>query len=55
MKTIFLDIMLRGRYICTLKYKYCPLFAINEKDMKEFIISKRPDLEGQPFNVEFDV
>lgn len=26
-KALFLDIMLNDRYVCTLKYIYCPLFV----------------------------
>lgn len=28
MKTLFLDVMLNDRFVCTLKYKFCPLFPI---------------------------
>ena len=27
-KALFLDIMLNDRFVCTLKYMYCPLFVI---------------------------
>ena len=28
MKTFVFDVMLNGRFICTLKYKYCALFPL---------------------------
>lgn len=55
MKTIFLDIMLNGRYIRTLKYKFCPLFHINMDDLREYVVSKMPALKGLPFKIEFDL
>lgn len=29
MKEFVFDVMLNGRFICTLKYKYCALFPID--------------------------
>lgn len=55
MKTLFIDVMLKGRFVCTLRYKYCPIFPINSKDLHDFVISKRPTLRNQPFNVVFDL
>ena len=55
MKTIFLDIMLKGRYVCTLRYRYCPLFPIGEKELRDFVVSCRPSLRNQPFNIVFDL
>lgn len=53
MKVLFLDIMLNGRFVCTLKYKYCPLFLINYVDLEKFVLSKRPSLRGKPFEIMF--
>lgn len=55
MKTLFLDIMLKGRFVCTLRYRYCPLFPIDEKELQDFVVSKRPTLRNQPFNIVFDL
>lgn len=35
MKTLFLDVMLNDRFVCTLKYKFCPLFPIELGDLKK--------------------
>ena len=46
-KAQFLDI------ICTLKYMYCPLFAIKYEALIKFILDKRPSLKGKPFRIMF--
>ena len=47
MKELTFDVMLGDRYVCTLKYKYCPLFPIDPDELQEFVISKRPTLRGE--------
>ena len=34
MKTFVFDVMLNGRFICTLKYKYCALFPIRFREVR---------------------
>lgn len=53
MKTLIFDVMLKGRYVCTLKYRYCPLWPIEEKELTDFVESKRPTLKGKPYNIAF--
>ena len=53
MSTFKFDIMLNGRFVCTLRYKYCALFPIDLEDLKEFILSKRPTLKGKDYNIAF--
>lgn len=53
MKTFTFDIMLNGRFVCTLKYKYCALFPINLEDLKKFILNKRPSLKGKDYRIAF--
>ena len=55
MKTLFIEIMLGDRFVCTLRYRYCPLFPIDEKELHDFVVSKRPTLRNQPFNIVFDL
>lgn len=43
-KALFLDIMLNNRFVCTLKYMYCPLFAIRYEELIKFVLNKRPSL-----------
>lgn len=53
MKTFVFDVMLNGRFICTLKYKYNSIFPINLEELKEFILNKRPTLKGKDFRIKF--
>ena len=53
METLMFDVMLNGHFVCTLRYKYCPLFPIEERALYDFVISKRPTLRNKPFNIAF--
>lgn len=45
--------MLDGRFICTLFYKYCPLFPIDSEELVKFVLEKRPYIKGQTFSYRF--
>lgn len=53
MKTFIFDVMLDGRFVCTLKYKYCALFPIDSEDLEKFVLQKRPTLKGYDFRIMF--
>lgn len=53
MKTFVFDVMLNGRFVRTLKYKYCALFPIDFEELKEFILKKRPTLKGKDYRIAF--
>lgn len=53
MSTFVFDVMLNGRFVCTLKYKYCQLFPIDFEDLKKFILSKKPSLKGKDYRIAF--
>lgn len=53
MKTLVLDIMLNGGFVCTLKYKYCALFPIDFEELKKYILKKRPTLRGKDYRIAF--
>lgn len=53
MKTFIFDVMLDGRFVCTLKYKYCALFPIDFEELKKFVLKKRPTLKGKDFRIAF--
>lgn len=53
MKTLVFDIMLNGKFICTLKYKYCALFPIDFEELKKYILKKRPTLRGKDYRIAF--
>ena len=53
MKTFVFDVMLNGRFVCTLKYKYCALFPIDFEDLTKFVLKKRPALKCKDFRIAF--
>lgn len=53
MKTFVFDVMLDGRFVCTLKYKYCALFQIDFEELEKFVLQKRPTLKGNDFRIVF--
>lgn len=53
MKTLTFDVMLDGRFVCTLRYEYCPLFPVSGRELRDFVVSKRPTLRNKDFRIEF--
>lgn len=53
-KVMSFDVMSGDRFVCTLEYKYCPLFPVTVKELEDFVISKRPTLRGQKFKIEIN-
>lgn len=53
MKTFIFDIMLNGRFVCTLKYKYYALFPIDFEELKKYILKKRSTLIGKEYRIAF--
>ena len=51
MREVKFDVMLNGRYQCTLKYRYCPLFPIEESDIRKFVVEQRPTLRHTDFTI----
>lgn len=53
MNTFIFDVMLDGRFICTLKYKYCALFPIDFEELEKYVLQKRLTLKGKDFRIAF--
>lgn len=53
MKTLIFDIMLNDRFVCTMRYKFCPLFPIVYEELIAFIETKRPSLRGKDYRIAF--
>lgn len=51
MKVLAFDVMLRGRFVCTMKYRYCPLFPLEIDELKKFIEDKHPSLKGKDYTI----
>ena len=47
------DVMLKDRFVCTLTYEFCPAFTLIEKELVDFVLSKRPSLKNKPFIIAF--
>lgn len=52
METLTFDVMLHDRYVCTMKYRYCPLFPVDARELEDYVTSRRPSLKGKPFRIE---
>lgn len=52
MKTLTFDVMLCGRFVCTLHYRYNPLFPLTEKELSDFVTGERPELRGKQFGIK---
>lgn len=46
------DVMLNDRYVCTMRYKYLPVFPIDIRDLSKFVESKRPSLKGKDYRIQ---
>ena len=54
MKTLFVDVMLNGRFQFVLRYRYCPAFELSLEDVAAKVVEKRPSLKDKPFEMYFD-
>ena len=55
MKKIKFDVMLGARWQCTLTYEYCPLFPLDEQDLRKFIEEQRPTLKNKPYRIVLSI
>ena len=53
MKDFIFDVMLNGRFICTMKYRFCPLIPIPVEDLAKFVEEKHPSLKGKDYKIAF--
>ena len=54
MRKLPIDVMDRnGRFICTLRFPYCPLFRKREQKVSDFVTSKLPTLKNKQFTIAF--
>ena len=59
--TVLLDIVLNGRFLCQLPYRWVglleiidgnPLYVCTEAEVRSFVESKRPSIIGKDFKIE---
>lgn len=53
MKTLHFDVMLHDRFVCILHYQCHPIFPVNDEELINFVLQKRPTLRGKPFRILF--
>ena len=51
MKTLIFDVMLDGRFVCTLRYKYHPAVPVSVGKLVDFVEHERPTLKGKSFRI----
>ena len=53
-KTVFVDVMLDGRFQFTMPYKFCPAFKLDIEDVNKKVLEKRPSLRGKNYELWID-
>jgi hypothetical protein len=53
-KTVFVDVMLDGRFVFTHRHRYCPLFRLDLKQIYTEVMEKRPSLKGKNIEMWID-
>ena len=51
LKTIYLDVMEKGRFICQVAYKYYPLFPLDLQKLSDYVKRQRPSLRNRNINI----
>ena len=52
-ETITFDVLLKGRFVCTMRMPFCPLFPLTTEEIRGFVESKRPSLRGKDYKIIF--
>lgn len=50
---VYLDVMIKDRFVCQLTFYYCPLFKITDEELNEFVLKNKPKLAKKKFQVFF--
>lgn len=53
LRTVYLDVMEKGKFICQLPYNYCPLFPVSIRKVEEYVKRTRPSLQGRNITIVF--
>lgn len=53
MKTVYLDIMVGNIFVAQLPYKVNSIFPATDKELREYVVSKRPTLRNKKFVIAF--
>lgn len=52
-KVVYLDITVGGLFVAQLPYKVNPIFPATDKELREYVVSKRPTLRNKKFVIAF--
>ena len=52
-KMLVIDIMLNGMFVCQMQMPHCPLFPVDQAEVRRYVVEKKPSLTGKPFTVEY--
>lgn len=47
MRTVVFDVMCNGRFVMQYKYRWCPAFRIDLKEILDGILAKKPTLKDK--------
>jgi len=53
-KVLFYDIMMGGRFVCTMRHHYLPCFPLDLEKILSEIFEKRPSLQSKRFDIVSD-
>lgn len=53
LKAIYLDIMIKDRFVCQLKYYHCPIFKLSLDELKKFVLEQKLSLVNKDFVIYF--
>lgn len=45
------DIMLGGRFFCTMTYRFCPAFAVTQEELEAFAEKHHPFLKHRKYTI----
>lgn len=54
MKSVFFDVMLRGMFVATLRFRYPSYKPLSLDDLREYTLAKLPTLKGEDFKIMFN-
>lgn len=52
-KTVYLDIMIKDKFICQLVFNYCPIFKVTDEEIRKFVLENKTTLSKQKFEIFF--
>ena len=52
--TLFIDVLCKGRYVFTLRYKHSRTSYLDVNDVYNAVLKKRPTLKGEHLELYFD-